>query len=266
MIGLVQQAGHDVTADASSADVLVVNTCAFIDSAKQESVDTILELAELKRSVAAGDWWSPAAWPNAIAGNCSSRSARLTQCSAPVKCPTSCARSRRRSRAVRRGVPMQFFRKPPAPSAPAGDACGLPEYLYDGGHAPHARDAEALRLPSRWRKARDYTCAFCIIRPCGPIRSRTPQSILAEARHLADQGVRELPADFTGHDVLRRGPGRTGRDRQAPPRLIASTASRDRLLYSNPTTSPTTCWTRCGERPRSASTSTSRCSTPRRAS
>jgi ribosomal protein S12 methylthiotransferase len=46
MIGLVQQAGHEVTADASSADVLVVNTCAFIDSAKQESVDTILELAQ----------------------------------------------------------------------------------------------------------------------------------------------------------------------------------------------------------------------------
>ncbi len=50
MIGLVQQAGHDVTSDASSADVIVVNTCAFIDSAKQESVDTILELAELKKT------------------------------------------------------------------------------------------------------------------------------------------------------------------------------------------------------------------------
>ena len=50
MIGLVQQAGHDVTADASAADVLVVNTCAFIDSAKQESMDAILELAELKKT------------------------------------------------------------------------------------------------------------------------------------------------------------------------------------------------------------------------
>jgi ribosomal protein S12 methylthiotransferase len=50
MIGLIQQAGHDVTPDAESADVLVVNTCAFIDSAKQESVDAILEMAELKRT------------------------------------------------------------------------------------------------------------------------------------------------------------------------------------------------------------------------
>jgi len=50
MIGLVEQAGHHVVADAGSADVLVVNTCAFIDSAKQESVDAILEMAELKRT------------------------------------------------------------------------------------------------------------------------------------------------------------------------------------------------------------------------
>ena len=50
MIGLVQQAGHDVTADASDAEVLVVNTCAFIDSAKQESIDAILEVAERRES------------------------------------------------------------------------------------------------------------------------------------------------------------------------------------------------------------------------
>jgi ribosomal protein S12 methylthiotransferase len=50
MIGMIQQAGHEITADAESADVLVVNTCAFIDSAKQESVDAILEMAELKRT------------------------------------------------------------------------------------------------------------------------------------------------------------------------------------------------------------------------
>jgi len=50
MLGLARDAGHELTADPSSADVLVVNTCAFIDSAKQESVDTILEMAELKKS------------------------------------------------------------------------------------------------------------------------------------------------------------------------------------------------------------------------
>src|SRR4029079_3048371 len=48
----VEQAGHEITADAASADVLVVNTCAFIDRAKQESIDTILEMAELKGQAA----------------------------------------------------------------------------------------------------------------------------------------------------------------------------------------------------------------------
>src|SRR5688572_4328126 len=50
MLGLAQQAGHQLTRDAADADVLIVNTCAFIDKAKQESIDTILEMAELKKS------------------------------------------------------------------------------------------------------------------------------------------------------------------------------------------------------------------------
>src|SRR3954465_2358503 len=49
MLGLAQQAGHELTRDASAADVLVVNTCAFIDSAKQESIDAILEMAQHKK-------------------------------------------------------------------------------------------------------------------------------------------------------------------------------------------------------------------------
>src|SRR5437762_7105420 len=49
MLGLARQAGHELTQDAASADVLVVNTCAFIDSAKQESIDTILEMAQHKK-------------------------------------------------------------------------------------------------------------------------------------------------------------------------------------------------------------------------
>jgi len=49
MLGLAQQSGHQLTRDAESADVLIVNTCAFIDKAKQESIDTILEMAEHKK-------------------------------------------------------------------------------------------------------------------------------------------------------------------------------------------------------------------------
>src|SRR5438132_13846910 len=49
MLGLAHAAGHELTRDPAGADVLVVNTCAFIDSAKQESIDTILEMAEHKK-------------------------------------------------------------------------------------------------------------------------------------------------------------------------------------------------------------------------
>src|SRR6187549_759400 len=49
MLGLAQQAGHEITADARDADVIVVNTCAFIDNAKQESIDAILEMAQHTR-------------------------------------------------------------------------------------------------------------------------------------------------------------------------------------------------------------------------
>src|SRR5919198_3444513 len=50
MMGIARDAGHEITPDATSADVLVVNTCAFIDSAKQESIDAILEMAEHKKN------------------------------------------------------------------------------------------------------------------------------------------------------------------------------------------------------------------------
>src|SRR5580704_16636658 len=49
MLGLARDAGHEITQDAAEAEVLIVNTCAFIDSAKRESVDAILEMAERKK-------------------------------------------------------------------------------------------------------------------------------------------------------------------------------------------------------------------------
>src|SRR5215813_4193841 len=50
MMGQLTAIGHELTPHPSDADVIVVNTCSFIDPAKQESVDTILEMAEYKRS------------------------------------------------------------------------------------------------------------------------------------------------------------------------------------------------------------------------
>src|SRR6266542_3222590 len=48
MLGTLARQGYSITAQREDADVIVVNTCGFIDSAKKESIDTILEMAELK--------------------------------------------------------------------------------------------------------------------------------------------------------------------------------------------------------------------------
>src|SRR5258707_202880 len=50
MMGQLTSSGHELTPHPSDADVIVVNTCSFIDPAKQESVDTILEMAEYKKT------------------------------------------------------------------------------------------------------------------------------------------------------------------------------------------------------------------------
>src|SRR5882672_5431944 len=48
MMGQLKNSGYEITADASEADTVVVNTCGFIDSAKKESIEAILEAAQLK--------------------------------------------------------------------------------------------------------------------------------------------------------------------------------------------------------------------------
>ena len=48
MLGVLSDSGYDITADPAEAQIIVVNTCAFIDSAKEESIGAILEKAEYK--------------------------------------------------------------------------------------------------------------------------------------------------------------------------------------------------------------------------
>jgi ribosomal protein S12 methylthiotransferase len=61
MLGVVRDQGHELVDTAEEADTLVVNTCGFIEEAKQESIETILELAQAKARARASGWSSPAA-------------------------------------------------------------------------------------------------------------------------------------------------------------------------------------------------------------
>jgi ribosomal protein S12 methylthiotransferase len=256
MLGLAQGAGHELTEDATQADVLVVNTCAFIDRAKQESIDTILELAQHKTSgrcqklVVTGclaeryrdELKAEIPEIDVVLGTGEVESIVGALESAPALAGPVLAGG------PPAAVPMTFHRTAPTSAHVAArhrDAVALapaigrdlPTYLYD------ATTPRVLTTPKHYAYVKiaegcDYNCAFCIIPKLrGQYRSRPVESIVAEARALAARGVKELlliSQDSTFYGVDRR-------ERGALARLLRELNQLDgiawiRLLYLYPTT------------------------------
>jgi ribosomal protein S12 methylthiotransferase len=215
MLGLARQAGHEITPDAGDADVIVVNTCAFIDNAKQESIDAILEMAQHKRNGRAS---------RLVVTGCLAERYRdeLVKEMPEIDAVLGTgevgdivgaieARIEGRGSRIDGSTPMTFRRsKKPDPRTSDLEPRSLPTYLYDAdsprvittpGHFAYVKIAEGC----------DYTCAFCIIPTLrGQYRSRTRDSIVAEARALAARGVKELllisqDTTFYGIDRQERG-------------------------------------------------------------
>ncbi len=232
MLGMAEKEGHEITPDASQADVLVVNTCAFIDRAKQESIDTILEMAELKKQ---------APGRKLIVTGCLAERYRdelkkeIPEIDAvlgtgEVDAFTSAVSGIRHS-APGTASPLTFYKAPPV------FGVDLPTYIYDAdtprkrvtpGHYAYVKIAEGC----------DYKCAFCIIpKMRGHYRSRPIESIVQEAKQLASQGVKELlliSQDTTFYGIDRG-------ERGALPVLLRALNDVDgiewiRLLYLYPTT------------------------------
>ena len=256
MLGLAEQAGHEITADAADADVLVVNTCAFIDAAKQESIDAILQMAELKRAgrcrrlVVTGclaeryrdELRAEMPEIDAVLGTgevpdivrALGNGAERADSGRPKPAATEPLGGRRGARDV-----LQEPAESPAPGTRTSglQAAGLPTYLYDAdtprhlatpGHFAYVKVAEGC----------DYTCSFCIIPTLrGHYRSRPADSIVREARALAERGVKELiliSQDTTFYGVDRG-------ERGALAALLRELNGLDgltwiRLLYLYPTT------------------------------
>ena len=242
MLGLAQQAGHELTQDAADADVLVVNTCAFIDSAKQESIDTILEMARHKKDGACRRLIVTGCMAERYRDELRRKSPRSTRCSAPARC----RKSSRRSRGARRTsvwstvfgpsdiMPMTFYRPAQSPSSspqrcrPTSTTPIRLALLATPKHYAYVKIAEGC----------DYKCAFCIIPTLrGEYRSRPADSIVREARALAARGVKELlliSQDTTFYGIDRH-------ERGALARLLRELNAIDglewiRLLYLYPTT------------------------------
>ncbi len=242
MLGLAQQGGHELTHDAASADVLIVNTCAFIDSAKQESIDTILEMARhktdgsCKRLIVTGCMGER--YRDELKKEIPEIDAVLGTGEVPeiVSAITGIASNG--------ASPLTFFKSGPQSQSQSAILnpqsairAALPTYIYD------ADTPRLMATPKHYAYVKiaegcDYKCAFCIIPTLrGAYRSRPSDSIVREARALAARGVKELlliSQDTTFYGIDRH-------ERGALARLLRELNAVDglewiRLLYLYPTT------------------------------
>jgi ribosomal protein S12 methylthiotransferase len=241
MLGLAQQAGHELTNDPAAADVLVVNTCAFIDNAKQESIDTILEMARHKTS---------GSCQRLVVTGCLAERYReeLKKEIPEIDAVLGTGEVPHIVGAITGGAaPLTFYgssfdklrtsetRENPLALSPSKGE--LPTYIYD------ADTPRYLATPKHYAYLKiaegcDYKCAFCIIPTLrGNYRSRPADSIVREARALAARGVKELlliSQDTTFYGIDRG-------ERGGLARLLRELNTVDglqwiRLLYLYPTT------------------------------
>ena len=250
MLGIAREAGHELTPDAGDAEVLVVNTCAFIDRAKQESIDAILEMAEHKkkgnctRLVVTG--CLAERYRDELKKEIPEIDAVLGTGEVPDILTAIGDRAGIRDtgsgiRSSDGAVPLPFVRakdlsgsRTPDPGPRHGS---LPTYIYD------ADTPRLVTTPKHYAYVKiaegcDYTCSFCIIPTLrGNYRSRPAESIVREARALASRGVRELlliSQDTTFYGIDRGERGALGRLL----RELNGIEGLDwiRLLYLYPTT------------------------------
>jgi len=202
MMGLLARSGAAITPRAEDADVIVVNTCSFIDAAQQESVNTILEMAahktagRAKKLIVAGclverfrdEIRKNIPEVDAVVGTGELESilaaAGLTP---PARRTSPLVVLPSRPEAAAREPQGRFTRR-----SWDGAIADLPNYLYD-------ENTPRLRATPRWSayikiaEGCDHPCSFCIIPQLrGKFRSRRFESVVAEAEHLARCGVREI--------------------------------------------------------------------------
>jgi ribosomal protein S12 methylthiotransferase len=248
MLGLARDAGHEITQDAAAAEVLIVNTCAFIDSAKQESVDAILEMAQRKKDGACGRLVVTGCLAERYRDQLRAEIPEIDAVLGTGEVPqiVDAIGGAPRSGAA----PLTFFRtgptvspgslRPPGPPDSPGRRTpggGLPTYIYDA-ETPRVFTTPRHYAYLKIAEGCDYACAFCIIPTLrGHYRSRPADSIVREARMLAARGVKEvllISQDTTFYGIDRH-------ERGALARLLIALNGIDgiewiRLLYLYPTT------------------------------
>jgi ribosomal protein S12 methylthiotransferase len=213
MMGLLDQAGAEITNHPETADILVVNTCSFIDKAKQESIDTILQMAEHKVSgkarklIVAGclvERYRDEIRKNmpevdAVVGTGELEAilaaAGLEAPAAPPDQPHpfSILRSDNSQKVASRAEgDLRESQGRFARETWEGAQPKLPQYLYDHT-TPRLLATRKSSAYIKIAEGCDHPCSFCVIPNLrGKFRSRRFASVVAEAEQLVAQGVREL--------------------------------------------------------------------------
>jgi len=203
MMGLLARAGAELSPRAEDADVIVVNTCSFIESAQQESVNTILEMAghktagRAKKLVVAGclverfrdEIRKRIPEVDAVVGTGELQNilAATGIAPAPVKNDSPFVVLSSRAEGDARAAQGRFSR-----GQWDGAIADLPNYLYDE-ETPRVLATPKHTAYIKIAEGCDHPCTFCIIPQLrGQFRSRRFESVIAEAERLAQMGVREI--------------------------------------------------------------------------
>ena len=222
MMGQLKQHGYEITSDATDAETVVVNTCGFIDSAKKESIDTILEAAQLKTNGQA---------KRLIVAGCLVERYR-DELKAEIPEVDAFIGTNQINDILAVCDPKTNTRS--LPVVPLGNQSAT--YLYDDS------TPRVLATPSHYAFVKiaegcDRPCAFCFIPQMrGHFRSRRFGSIIAEAHQLAEEGVKEII--LVAQDSSRYGEDLGKQDALA--RLLRELSHVDgvewvRVMYTYPT-------------------------------
>ncbi|RMG44139.1 MAG: 30S ribosomal protein S12 methylthiotransferase RimO [Acidobacteria bacterium] len=184
MMGLVRADGYELTADEREAEIIVVNTCAFINPAKEESIETILEMAQLKKT-----------------GRC--RKLIVAGCLAERYRDVLLQEMPEIDAVLGTNQVEDILRAITEEDARVVPSSRSRYYLYD--HAtPRVLATPGYTAYIKIAEGCDHTCDFCIIpRLRGPMRSRPIDSVVREAEALAARGVREVV--LVGQDTTHYG-------------------------------------------------------------
>ncbi len=174
MLGLLAKSSYEFTDDEREADVVVVNTCCFINDAKEESINTILEMAELKKIGAIESL--------IVTGCLAQRYKEEIQAEIPevdaILGTMAIDEIAKTLEEVGQGIRTNRYK-----SLDEKPLTGVDRVVTTGGHYAYLKIAEGC----------DKHCTYCIIpKVRGNYRSVPMEDLVQEAEKLAEQGVREL--------------------------------------------------------------------------